>query len=92
MPIDCFLVNKYISLTTYRPKISILQGVSNDLSDTLLSSEMRYEYVHLEAAKNVDVAKVDIAGYHEFGQNLVDVTTVEIPEDHKYASINMPSL
>ena len=53
---------------------------------------MRYEYVHLEAAKNVDVAKVDIAGYHEFGQNLVDVTTVEIPEDHKYASINMPSL
>ena len=30
---------------------SILQGVSNDCSDTLLSSEMRYEYAHLEAAK-----------------------------------------
>jgi hypothetical protein len=27
------------------------QGVSNDRGDTLLSSEMRYEYAHLEAAK-----------------------------------------
>jgi hypothetical protein len=30
---------------------SVLQGVSNDRGDTLLSSEMRYEYAHLEAAK-----------------------------------------
>ncbi len=29
---------------------SILQGVSNDRGDSLLSSEMRYEYAHLEAA------------------------------------------
>jgi hypothetical protein len=28
-----------------------LQGVSNDRGDTLLSSEMKYEYAHLEAAK-----------------------------------------
>ena len=30
---------------------SVLQGVSNDRGDSLLSSEMRYEYAHLEAAK-----------------------------------------
>ena len=30
---------------------SVLQGVSNDCSDTSLSSKMRYEYAHLEAAK-----------------------------------------
>ena len=30
---------------------SILQGVSNDRGDTLLSSKMRYQYDHLEAAK-----------------------------------------
>jgi hypothetical protein len=28
-----------------------LQGVSNDRGDTLLSSEMKYECAHLEAAK-----------------------------------------
>jgi len=28
-----------------------LQGVSNDRGDTLLSSEMSYEYAYLEAAK-----------------------------------------
>ena len=30
---------------------SVLQGVSNDRGDSLLSSEMRYEYSHLEAAR-----------------------------------------
>ena len=30
---------------------SILQGVSNDCGGSVLSSEMRYEYAHLEAAK-----------------------------------------
>jgi hypothetical protein len=30
---------------------SVLQGVSNDRGDSLLSSEMRYECAHLEAAK-----------------------------------------
>jgi hypothetical protein len=36
----------------------------------------------------VDVAIIDIAGDHKFGQNLVDVAIVEIARDHKYASIN----
>jgi len=30
---------------------SVLQSVSNDCGDSLLSSEMRYEYSHLEAAR-----------------------------------------
>ena len=36
----------------------------------------------------MDVAIIDIAGDHKFGQNLVDVAIVEIARDHKYASIN----
>ena len=51
-PDNLFVVN--VEVEKHRrdfDRKSILQGVSNDRGDTLLSSEMRYEYAHLEAAK-----------------------------------------